>query len=78
LPCVNQDCDGRRGLGADARGTTPKEGREKASIYAILIEQYNASALAFTDKWVNTFYIEDILAWRIYSIIALQADQPTF
>jgi hypothetical protein len=29
LPCVDQDCDGRRELGADARGTTPNEGRKR-------------------------------------------------
>ena len=77
-PCVGQDCDGRQGFGANARGTNPKEGREKASIYARLCrDQYNASTLAFTDKRVNTIYIEGTPAWRNYSIKALQADQLT-
>jgi hypothetical protein len=72
-PCVGQDCDGRRGLGADARGTNPKEGRKKASIYARLCwDQYKASTLAFTDKRMNTIYIEGTPAWRNYSINSIE------
>jgi len=60
LPCVDQDCDGRRGLGADAWGTTPKEGRKRPASTQDYVDSCNASALAFTDEWVNTFYHEGI------------------